>query len=42
MGARFGWVLTEAQVLGVDTPEELHLAESFMADDPTLQRYLKS
>ena len=39
-GGKIRMVLTEAQVLGVDTPEELHLAESFMANDPTLQRYL--
>jgi len=39
-GGKIRMVLTEGQVLGVDTPEELQLAESFMADDPTLQRYL--
>lgn len=39
-GGKIRMVLTKGQALGVDTPEELHLAERLMADDPTLARYL--
>jgi len=41
-GGKIRMVLTDAQAIGVDTPEELHLAEGLMAADPTLRRYLDS
>jgi hypothetical protein len=33
-------VLTDAETLGVDTPEELKQAEAMMEADPILLRYL--
>jgi len=41
-GGKIRMVLSEAQALSVDTPEELDLAERVMAEDPTLTRYLDS
>ena len=41
-GGKIRMVLTEAQALSVDTPEELDLAERVMAEDPTLAQYLNA
>jgi len=39
-GGRIRMVLTEAITLGVDTPQELKVAEALMKGDPTMARYL--
>jgi 3-deoxy-manno-octulosonate cytidylyltransferase (CMP-KDO synthetase) len=39
-GGRIRMVLTDTEMLGVDTPEELKQAEVMMAADPILRRYL--
>ena len=41
-GGRIRMVLTEFETIGVDTPDELVMAEERLAGDPTLAQYLPS